>query len=273
MGLVDTDAIVLRTYKLAEADKIVILLTQQAGLIRGVARGARRLKSRFGASLEPLTLVAISYFEKEGRELVSLRQAEILRSYFGLAKETETVAVLEYLAGLVLEFAPPHEPNEKLFRMVKACVEAIAGEPERLPALARYFELWTLRLSGFLPNLRACTGCNRQFAAGEEAYIGAESALRCVRCTGGKGTPLSVASHRQMRAIQQYGPAEWAARYGELPRLAQTEVAQITQGLIARVLERAPRGRATLMLVDGETASAPRTAEVGRGSGRSASLK
>ena len=78
MGLVETEAIILRTYNLAEADKIVICLTRKAGVVRGVARGSRRLKSRFGAGLEPVTLVSLSYHEKERSELVALRQAEII---------------------------------------------------------------------------------------------------------------------------------------------------------------------------------------------------
>ncbi|MBD0373986.1 MAG: DNA repair protein RecO, partial [Pyrinomonadaceae bacterium] len=116
MGLVETEAIVLRVYPLAEADKIVVCLTRSAGVVRAVAKGARRLKSRFGAGLEPFTLLSLSYFEKENRELVTLRQTDIQRSYFKLSQRAETVAALAYLSELVLEFAPPHEPNEKLFR-------------------------------------------------------------------------------------------------------------------------------------------------------------
>ncbi|MBD0370802.1 MAG: DNA repair protein RecO, partial [Pyrinomonadaceae bacterium] len=84
MGLVETEAIVLRSYNLAEADKIVVCLTRSTGVVRAVAHGARRLKSRFGAGLEPFTFVQMSYHEKEGRELVTLRQLEIARSYFSL---------------------------------------------------------------------------------------------------------------------------------------------------------------------------------------------
>ncbi len=74
MGLVETEGLVLKSYSLAEADKIVVLLTQNEGLVRGVAKGAKRLKSRFGGGLEPFSVVQISYFQKEERELVSLCQ-------------------------------------------------------------------------------------------------------------------------------------------------------------------------------------------------------
>ena len=245
MGLVDTEAIVLRTYKLAEADKIVVCLTRQAGVVRGVARGARRLKSRFGASLEPFTLIALVYYEKEGRELVTLQQAEIQRSYFGLAQSAETVQAIEYLSELVLEFAPPQEPDDKLFRMVRACAEAIAEVPEALPALVRYFEVWTLRLAGFLPNSRACAGCSRRFEEGETGYLSGDNGLRCRACSGGAGIALAGEAHGQLRAIQKFGPVEFARAVRRVRGTVWQELAQVTQMLIARSLERTPRGQAT----------------------------
>ena len=243
MGLVETEAIVLRTYKLAEADKIVVCLTRDAGVVRGVARGARRMKSRFGASLEPFTLVSLSYFAKEGRELVSVRQAEILRSYFGLAGDAETVALLEYLTELALEFAPPHEPNEKLFRMVRACLDAVAETPADVHALARYYELWILKLSGFLPDLRACASCRRELERQETSYISLDSSLRCGACSGNAGLRVSAEAREHWRRMSQKGPGEWASALRKIPSAAQGELAEAAQRLIARALERIPRGQ------------------------------
>src|SRR5919107_1117308 len=97
MGLVETEAIVLQTYKLADADKIVLCMTEKAGLVRGVARGARRLKSKFGASLEPSTLIHLTFFEKETRELVTIKSAEIVESYFEAASDADAVEGLVYI--------------------------------------------------------------------------------------------------------------------------------------------------------------------------------
>src|SRR6476646_8363827 len=97
MGLADTEALVLRTYNLAEADKIVVSLTKSAGLVRGVAKGCRKLRNRFGASLEPFTHVDLTYYEKENRELVLIRQTEILRSHFNLSSDPSTVNGMAYL--------------------------------------------------------------------------------------------------------------------------------------------------------------------------------
>src|SRR5256886_10182670 len=121
MRLVTTDAIVLRSYNLAESDRIVLCLTRSSGLIRAVAKGARRMKSRFGAALEPFTLIKLSFHEKENRELVTMSSAEILKSHFDLNSVFETAEVLAYMGEMVAEFAPPHEADELLFRMLNAC--------------------------------------------------------------------------------------------------------------------------------------------------------
>src|SRR4051812_8421330 len=126
MSLVNTEAFVLRTYSLAEADKIGVFLTKEMGKARGVAHGARKMKSRFGSSLEPFTEVAITFFRKEGRELMSISNCEILRSHFHrAAQDVETASVFSYMAELLMEFLPDHEPNERLYRLVAATLEAI----------------------------------------------------------------------------------------------------------------------------------------------------
>jgi DNA repair protein RecO (recombination protein O) len=246
MGLVEAEGIVLRSYNLAEADKIVVCLTRHAGVVRTVARGARRLKSRFGAGLEPFTIIALTYYEKEGRELVSLRQAEIIRSFFDLAGSAETVAALAYMSELVMEFAPPHEPNERLFRMVRAVVEALAADPDDLPALVRYFEIWTLRLAGFLPDLRSCADCAKRLGEDSSIYLNAEFKARCGQCSNRLGKELSQAGHRHLRSAQRLSPTEFAASSRNLSAGTMNELAELSQSLIGRVLERQPRSHKSL---------------------------
>src|ERR1041384_2453217 len=89
LPLYTADALILRTYKLGEADRIVVFLTRDRGKKRGVAKGARRPRSKFGAALEPMTEVRLAYFEKETRELVGLNYAEPVRSPLSLAGPAE----------------------------------------------------------------------------------------------------------------------------------------------------------------------------------------
>src|SRR6267142_236145 len=145
MAINETEALVLRSYNLAEADKIVVCLTRNAGLVRAVAKGSRRLKNRFGAALEPFTLLNIAYHHKENQELVSMRHAEILKSHFNLSSEPDVLTGLAYMGDLVVEFSPPHQTNDKLFRMINACLEALSEGPQNLQLILRYFEVWILR--------------------------------------------------------------------------------------------------------------------------------
>src|SRR5438876_10814035 len=117
MALLETEAIVLRTYNFGEADKIVVCLTRTAGLIRGVAKGCRKLKSRFGAALEPFTVARLTYYLKENKELVSLNHAVIVKFNFDLSSHAEMLTGLVYMVDMVVEFSLPYEPNEDLFRM------------------------------------------------------------------------------------------------------------------------------------------------------------
>jgi DNA repair protein RecO (recombination protein O) len=241
MGLVETEAVVLRVYPLAEADKIVVCLTRSAGVVRAVAKGARRLKSRFGAGLEPFTLLHLSYFEKEGRELVTLRQTDIQRSYFKLSQRAETVAALSYLSELVMEFAPPHEPNEKLFRMVRATLDSVPEGPSELTPLLRYFEIWTLKLGGFLPELRRCAECGKKFSTEENSYLNAEFKLRCAACSHELGMLLAGATRAQILDIQRLPPGDYLCAAKTMKAASKGELAQLTQKLISHVLERTPR--------------------------------
>src|ERR687888_460023 len=242
MGLVETEAVILHTHKLAEADKIVVCMTERAGLVRGVARGARRLKSRFGAGLEPFTLVQLTYFEREARELVSIKGAEIIKSYFGAARDVEALEALGYLAELVREFAPPNQTDPKLFRMLRACVDALAYEPGQKAALLSYCELWTLRLGGFLPDYRACAGCGGPFggAEGGGAHITPEGVLRCRACRG-TGQAIGVGARGLLQALRAEGPRAWSRRYSEASVEDQRVVSETARRLVKRVLEKEPR--------------------------------
>lgn len=242
MGLLETEALVLRTYNLAEADKIVVCLTRSAGMIRGVARGCRRMRSRFGAALEPFTLLNATYYQKENQELASLREAEIVSSCFDLSANAETLAGLAYMGDLIVEFSPPQQTNDKLFRMVKACLQAVSQVPQDMPWILRYFEVWLLKLEGFLPDIQRCAQCQRAFGEDESVSVSPELSLRCRSCSQGRGDKLSRKVRRQITAIQRLPPQAFAEESRMLPADAQ-ELAELTHRMIGRVLERQPRVR------------------------------
>jgi DNA repair protein RecO (recombination protein O) len=235
MVLKDSEAIILRTHKLAEADKIVIFLSRRSGLVRGVARGARRLKSRFGAGLEPFTRVRISWAEKEERELVSISQVEIEQSYFNLSSRPEVVAVLEQMSAHTLLFAQPHQTDERLYRMVLACVEALKSGPEMAEAVMTYFELWLLKLSGFLPDLSSCGPCGRElFHARAGVKAGADGVLYCAACATESLQSLEGETVNCLIVSREEGPGRWAERLLLQNKFVRGQAAGFSRRLITR---------------------------------------
>src|SRR5256885_7410998 len=115
MPLYTTDALILRTYKLGESDRIVVFLTRDRGKKRGVAKNARQSRRRFGGALEPLTCGRVGYMEREHRELVHLNYVELVRSPLA-AVDGDALRDAGYFAEVIDEVAPEADPNETLFR-------------------------------------------------------------------------------------------------------------------------------------------------------------
>ncbi|MCX6551897.1 MAG: DNA repair protein RecO [Acidobacteria bacterium] len=174
MPLYTTEAIILRTYKLGEVDRIVVFLTRDRGKKRGVAQGARRMRSRFGGALEPLTRVGLTYFEKESRELVSMNYAEPISSPLWSVRG-DALGYTGYFAELIDECALEGDADETLYRLGCSMVEALTGGAAVEP-LARYFEYWLLRLQGVYPSVLACAGCG--------ASLGRDTATSAVLMAG-----------------------------------------------------------------------------------------
>jgi DNA repair protein RecO (recombination protein O) len=153
--LYTADALILRTYKLGEADRIVVFLTRDRGKKRGVAKGARRQRSKFAGALEPLTEVKVAYFESERRELVGVNFAETVKSPLGFVGLVDgpPLQYVGYFAELLDEWAQEADADDRLYRLGASMLDALGGGAPAEP-LARYFEYWLLRLQGVYPESR-----------------------------------------------------------------------------------------------------------------------
>lgn len=208
MPVYTSDALILRTYKLGETDRIVVFLTRDRGKKRGVAKGARRAKSRFTGALESLTRAGVAYYERELRDLVRINYIEPQRSPLAMvARHPENASALghaEYFAELIDEWAPEGHADERLYRLGSSVIDAFAdGAPTE--RLARYFEFWLLRLQGVYPQLSSCPGCGGPFDGG--AMMPAHEPLYvCLRCAVGGGTALSLDALRFLRSAAAASP-------------------------------------------------------------------
>ena len=216
MPLVETESLVIKSYNLAEADKIVVLLTHDHGVVRGVAKGAKRLKSKFGSGLEPFSIVRVEYFEKEASELVSIQKVDLLQSNFTAASDPEFLQKFSYLGDLLITFSPPHDPNETLYRMVRACVGTAANDPQSLLSTGVYFELWLLRLSGYLPDWTKCDGCGHKFDETEEVGLRNDLHLACSGCRrSSSGRGLAASARAITAAARRLSPSDFATYTSE----------------------------------------------------------
>jgi DNA repair protein RecO (recombination protein O) len=195
-GLYRDEGVVLRTYKLGEADRIVVLFTQQHGKVRAVAKGVRKTKSRFGARLEPASRAALALYEGRS-ELHTVTDAETieanrdLREGYGLY--THTAPMLE----AVDQLAQDHHADPPLYRMLVRALRTL-GE-RRTPVVTTAFFWKLLAHAGVEPRLDACTRCD---AAGPlTAFdVDAGGAL-CAECARGGAPAMSEAALDLLRRI------------------------------------------------------------------------
>jgi DNA repair protein RecO (recombination protein O) len=194
----ETEAIILKTFPLGEADRLVSFLGRSSGRLRGVAAGARRLKNRFGSTLEVLSHVQLWYFERETRELVRIQQADLLESFHKAQSDyslSTGLAVISEVAELVL---PEHEVSEPMFRLILLTVREIERTGDwNLPL--SYFAFWTVRLGGWLPRFDRCANCGAPFGAAPAYYGGHLSGLLCEKCR----KPGMKVLHREARELAE----------------------------------------------------------------------
>lgn len=191
MPLRESEAIVLRSFPLGEADRLVSFLSRSSGRLRGVARGARRPKSRFGSTLETMSHVRMWYYERETRDLVRIGQCELMESFFGAQKDYASTMALALVSEVTEAVVPEHEATDPVFRLILLTARTVESGSGVWLAVA-YFLLWMVRLAGWLPRLNQCQNCGREFG-GEDAFEMMHGELVCRDCrVGGRAIPAEV---------------------------------------------------------------------------------
>lgn len=218
-----SEAIILRTYPLKEADLIVSFFARDQGKLRGVAKRARRPKNTFGSGLERLSHVRLAYFQRENRELVNLDSCDLIHSQFNVLSDYGACVALDYFAEVSEQLLPAGEANERFFRLLLAVLEQMrSDEAGKVWRAASYFSLWAVRLSGFLPDLDACLGCGNWLdepGRPERAFFhNSRDGLLCESCrrslVAGGSEELSAESRRiaaeMLRTpVGQLSKTEW----------------------------------------------------------------
>src|SRR5256714_5872335 len=174
MPLYKEQGVVLRRIKLAEADRIVTIMTQGSGKIRAVAKGVRKTTSRIGARLEPFTHVSLLLYRGRG-SLDTVSQVEIIAAHRPLRSDYGLITAGEAMLEAVDKVAEEHERNLRLFLLLLSGLRALEGRPADPAAVAESFLLKLLSTSGFHPSLTSCAVCSAQapelFASGQGGAV------------------------------------------------------------------------------------------------------
>ena len=235
MSLYRDTGVVLRTYKLGEADRIVVLMTAEHGKVRAVAKGVRKTKSRFGGRLEPLSHVSLLLYQ--GRELDVVSQAESLDHFRALhddlSRLTRGIALLEAVDQLAQE----REPNLRLYQMLLGALRALTTADSPLLVGAFYWKL--LAAEGLHPELDSCVACGSP-----EPFVAFDldqGGVLCRACR--RGRPISAGALDLLRRVLG---GDLAAALRETPSDSTHEVDTLAVAALEHHIER--RLRAVGML-------------------------
>ncbi|MEP0549074.1 MAG: DNA repair protein RecO [Rhodothermales bacterium] len=151
--IVRTDAVVLRAIEYGETSQIVTLFTRQHGQLTVMAKGARRPKSRFGSSLQPMAYVQVVYYYKPGRGMQTLKEATHVRVLHGTAADMGRITVGLRMVELARVLSQDQEQNVLLFTLLVQSLLRLNDAPERAANVLPYFQLRLAALLGFSPDI------------------------------------------------------------------------------------------------------------------------
>ena len=240
MGLRRSEAIVIGGHNLAEADRIIPFYTRDLGIVRAVAQGARRIRSRFVGSLEPFTHGHLVYFERPNRTLHSINEFAVLHAFPAVREDLERLAHAACVVELVAVSSVEGDPNPELFVALLAALDLLnAGA--RPDIVLRAFEVKVLKLSGYLPELHACVVCRRALGEGAGASLNPhQGGLICSGC--GQGLPAAALSGPAVAFLRGAARLDVAtAARAQLPQGVPEELARALGQYLPHVLGRSLR--------------------------------
>lgn len=191
-GQFKTEAVVLRTFRYGEADRILHLYTAERGRVGAIAKGVRRVKSRFGGRLEPLFRVNLVLHEGRG-ELCTVTQAETVAAHPALRERRDSLERASQACDAVLRLLDSQEPNLPAYNLLCRELQVLDSDPAAATrAHALSFRLKLLLAAGFAPELAACASCgDRDHLGGFSASAGG---VVCPGCEAGS-FPLGSDAH------------------------------------------------------------------------------
>jgi DNA repair protein RecO (recombination protein O) len=220
-------AIVIRTYRLGEADRIVVLFTEHHGKIRAVAKGVRKTKSKFGSRLEPNSHVALQLYE--GRELDIVTQAESIDHFRTIREDLDRLSAASAMLEAVDQLAQDHEANPRLYQMLLGALRSLSAQ--HAPLVVPAFFVKALALEGFRPMVDRCVECGAKESL--VAFDFESGGTLCIDCRRGQAI-----SPEALQLLQQMLGGRLGAALNEPESPATHEVTNLATRSLEHHLER-----------------------------------
>jgi DNA repair protein RecO (recombination protein O) len=253
-----TEAIVLRSMDLGEADRVLTVVTPRLGKLRVIAKGVRRPRSRIGGGLQPFSDVQLVL--AVGRTFDVVTSSSLEDPHLGLRNDLHSTAAAWYLVELVDRFVEGAADSHDAFRLLAQGLSALdAGDEVARDVVARWFELALLDAMGFRPELTRCLECGADLEPDGNAFSAAAGGALCPQCRHAAhgARPVSPDALKVMRHLQR-SPLVGVLRLRLVPALHR-EVERLLHATVSAVLERELRSRDFLEEVAARTAVAART--------------
>ena len=192
MRLQASEAVILHHLDYGEADRIVTFLSAQHGRLKGFARGARKSRKRFGASLEPFARVVLHWSAPASGELVSLREADLIDLRAGLRRELSAIALAGYGCELVEALFAEQHGHSEAYQLLNAYLDHLDAEGASSEARL-LLELRSLSLAGYMPHLLHCAQCGKGVGETAARFVPGRGGSLCRGCAGaGEGAEVSL---------------------------------------------------------------------------------
>lgn len=210
MPLYRDEALILRTYDLGESDRIVSFFGRRYGRVRVVAKGAKKLKSRFAGRLEPFQKVDIVFFGRENASLFKLSSVEISYPLTALSSDLEKFFRAYYLIEMVQLGLREGDPNRTAFDAVEKTLVWFDRQrsPQDFEWITRFFDIKFLSAMGYRPTLECCISCRKELPEkGQPSFDADRGGLLCPSCGRNKRDlmPISMGSAKFLAKILETG--------------------------------------------------------------------
>ncbi len=211
---IETEAIILRSIRFSEADVILSIYSPSAGRISGIAKGARRAKSKLGGRLQPGVWVHLGLVQGRG-DLGTVRSASIIQAHAGLWLDGHRLRAASSVLETVLRAVPEHEPNPEVFHLLTRALGLLSSAapmdgPPRLDPIVLGFQAKLLVVSGLLPRLNTCAICGAPGPlVGFSAHAGGGLCADCAR----QGEPLDASALEGFAVLVGYPLADARTRF------------------------------------------------------------